>query len=129
MSKVKAPPKNGAFLTLCALITGHACEAISDYGLSIWTVNTTKVPRTSHGSSLLDGPAEDRGIEPLRLLPAVQRFADVPSTHTGSVLRILARDHKILLTLRARFCDRQYKGEIFGRNTSRNGKVEVVPMA
>jgi hypothetical protein len=35
----------------------------------------------------LDGRAEDRGIEPLRLIPAVQRFAGVPSTHTGSVLR------------------------------------------
>lgn len=27
---------------------------------------------------MLDGRAEDRGIEPLRLLPAVQRLASVP---------------------------------------------------
>jgi hypothetical protein len=40
----------------------------------------------------LDGRAEDRGIEPLRLLPAVQRFAGVPSIHTGSVLRSRACD-------------------------------------
>jgi hypothetical protein len=35
----------------------------------------------------LDGSAENRGIEPLRLQAAVQRLASVPSTHTGSVLR------------------------------------------
>ena len=34
----------------------------------------------------LDGREEDRGIEPLWLLPAVQRLASVPSAHTGSVL-------------------------------------------
>jgi len=35
----------------------------------------------------LDGREEDRGIEPLWLLPAVQGLANVPSTHTGSVLQ------------------------------------------
>jgi hypothetical protein len=42
--------------------------------------------------------AEDRGIEPLWLLPAVQRLASVPSTHTGSVLRSIARQIGILMS-------------------------------
>jgi hypothetical protein len=45
-------------------------------------------------SSLLPGRAEDRGVEPLRLLPAVQRFAGVPSTQTGNVLRSRACDEE-----------------------------------
>ena len=50
----------------------------------------------------MDGSAEDRGIEPLRLLPAVQRFAGVPSTHTGSVLRGRASDVKKIMRTRMR---------------------------
>ena len=74
-------------------IIGHACEASLAYGGTRHIVNTPKVP-IGRTPIKLDGRAEDRGIEPLWLLPAVQRFAGVPSTHTGSVLRSTARERQ-----------------------------------
>ena len=67
-------------------------------------VNTPKVPNGQF-HQVLDGRAEDRGIEPLRRLPAVQRFAGVPSTHTGSVLRSNARQIGILENEQKTGCD------------------------
>lgn len=54
----------------------------------------------------MDGGAEDRGIEPLRLLPAVQRLASVPSTHTGSVLQSRACHGNNLSAVGVFRCDR-----------------------
>jgi hypothetical protein len=63
--------------------TRHACEAILGYDVP--------QPMSTHERHTLDfqipiwldGRAEDRGIEPLRLRAAVQRFAGVPNTHIG----------------------------------------------
>jgi len=77
----------GAFANSWCQKSGHACQATWGYRPTKRKSRCRTRAWAHRVPNRLDGRAEDRGIEPLRLQAAVQRLASVPSTHTGSVLR------------------------------------------
>ena len=90
-------------MTLSARLTRHACQATSAYVPTLPVSILRKYPLGTNFNRL-DGREEDRGIEPLWLLPAVQRLASVPSTHTGSVLQSRAYHAADFIGCPSNFC-------------------------